>query len=124
MKELFEKLLIADNWAELSKKDRDTISDLSHDEKLPTKERKKYFKLILKQEDERPKKPDFTEEEKGFRRGYLMGFVWSRISKVEYEKVRDWAQGCEETCPPGTPYEGMKLPGLTKKSDFSDFMKD
>lgn len=64
-----------------------------------------------------------TDEEIGYRRGYLHGFVWGQKNpNMNYLEVRAWKNGKDLTCPPGTPMAGTKLEGLTKGNEKDFFI--
>jgi len=61
-----------------------------------------------------PKKPDFTDEEIGFRRGFAHG-VGAAHRGITVKEANDWRNSNDLTCPPGTGCAGAELQGLTKK---------
>jgi hypothetical protein len=73
-------------------------------------------------------RPDFTDVEEAYRRGYCHGFI-ARIGNPELtvEDVYAWRHGNDKTCPPGSCFSGKEMVGLTKEDAhrfFINTMKD
>ena len=64
---------------------------------------------------------EYTDEEFGYRRGYLHGFVWGRLRPdVTEEEVKRWRYDMQEVCPPGTPMAGQLATACLKDDLISD----
>jgi hypothetical protein len=57
---------------------------------------------------------DWTDEEKGYRRGFSHGVSAARRGDVTIRQAVEWENSNLCTCPPGTGMAGQELPGLTK----------
>ena len=61
--------------------------------------------------EERP----FTDEEIGFRRGYMQGFFAGKHSSATVEEVSQWRYGDETTAPPGSGMAGYDFGDSIRK---------
>lgn len=61
-------------------------------------------------------KPNFTDEEIGFRRGFAHGVAAHARGGVTVKQADIWRNSSDLTCPPGTGLAGLRLNGLTRES--------
>ena len=69
-----------------------------------------------------PRRPEFTEREEAFRRGFTHGVIAAIEGGITIKEAYEWRNGWDETCPPGTIMAGTKLHGLTEDEPHRFFM--
>lgn len=69
-----------------------------------------------------PQRPEFTEQEESYRRGFSHGVLAAIKSGVTIEEAYQWRHGMEENGSPGSLMNKIKLHGLTKDEPHRFFL--
>lgn len=97
---LLYKLSTAEKWHDLSREQRQEIRELRAQGKLPDDLIRKYYNLIYELDKEETEvKGIFTDEEIGFRRGFIHGIV-AALNGVTYKEAMDWKRNSRANCFP------------------------
>jgi len=73
-------------------------------------------------ECEGPPRPEFTDVEEAYRRGYSQGVHAANLGLVTTEEAYSWRNGIKETGAPGTIFKEEHMHGLTKNDPHRFFL--
>lgn len=120
---LIEKMFLVSKFSDLNGYDRGVLKDLYRNGKFNEDQENRFWKLLYEDEKLLPKKPNFTDEEIGYRRGYTHGVYYALLGKVTNEDVKEWIRSFRLTGAPGTCFEKLTLLGLVKEEVQPAFEK-
>ncbi len=124
---LIRKMFLVEKFNDLHESERQFLTAYFNDTRVTHNSLDRYNHLLLEDEKLLPKMPNFTDEEKAYRRGYSHGVTNALMGTVTQEDVRKWISSGRLTGAPGTIFEDTELHGLVKdeeekESPFSAFM--
>lgn len=121
---IIKKMFSVSKFSDLGQAERDLIRSYFNESPITQSSLDRYEHLLLEDEKLLPKKPDFIEEEIGYRRGYSHGVAHALRGKVTNEDVREWISSGRLTGAPGTDFEDLEMQGLIKGQELeSPFAK-